>query len=80
MLVLVNLEQTFRSAVGTMRWRIKFMILGVGFLFAARAYTASQMLLFSQTDFSLQVVGCEKVICGVELFPSLQSPPQSITG
>ena len=26
-LVLMNLERTFRSSVGTMRWRIKFMIL-----------------------------------------------------
>src|SRR6266487_4300401 len=45
-LVLMNLERTFRSSVGTMRWRIKFMILGLGVLFAARAYSSSQVLLF----------------------------------
>jgi putative PEP-CTERM system histidine kinase len=44
-LVLVNLERTFRASVGTMRWRIKFMILGVGVLFAVRVYTSSQALL-----------------------------------
>jgi len=27
--VLMNLERTYRAAVGTMRWRIKFMILGL---------------------------------------------------
>ena len=28
-LILMNLEQTFRSAVGTMRWRIKFVVLAL---------------------------------------------------
>lgn len=45
-LVLVNLERTFRASVGTMRWRIKFMILGLGVLFAVRVYTSSQALLW----------------------------------
>jgi putative PEP-CTERM system histidine kinase len=45
LLVLMNLEQTFRAAVGTMRWRIKFMVLGLGILFAVRAYTSSEILL-----------------------------------
>jgi putative PEP-CTERM system histidine kinase len=45
-LVLMNLERTFRASVGTMRWRIKFMILGLGALFAARVYTSSQALLW----------------------------------
>ncbi len=45
-LVLTNLERTFRASVGTMRWRIKFMILGLGVLFAVRVYTCSQELLW----------------------------------
>jgi putative PEP-CTERM system histidine kinase len=45
-LVIMNLESTFRATVGTMRWRTKFMILGLGVLFAARAYTSTQLLLF----------------------------------
>jgi hypothetical protein len=44
-LVLMNLEQTFRASVGTQRWRLKFVILGLGALFAARVYGASQVLL-----------------------------------
>ena len=47
-LVLMNLEQTFRSSVGTQRWRLKFVILGLGALFGARVYTASQALLFRE--------------------------------
>ncbi len=37
-LILMNLEQTFRSAVGTMRWRIKFVVLGLAVIFGARLY------------------------------------------
>jgi len=49
-LVLVNLERTFRASAGAARWQIKFMILGLGTLFAARIYTSSQALLFSYMD------------------------------
>ena len=43
--VLMQLERTFWASVGTMRWRIKFMVLGLGLLFAVRAYTASQAII-----------------------------------
>src|SRR5205814_967313 len=46
-LILTNIERTFRAAVGTMRWRIKFLVLGLGIVFGARIYTGSQALLFS---------------------------------
>jgi putative PEP-CTERM system histidine kinase len=46
-LILMNVERTFRAAVGTMRWRIKFLVLGLGVIFGARIYTGSQALLFS---------------------------------
>jgi putative PEP-CTERM system histidine kinase len=46
-LILMNLERTFRAAVGTMQWRIKFLILGLAVIFGVRLYTRSQMLLFS---------------------------------
>lgn len=45
--MLVNLERTFHTSVGTMRWKIKYMLLGVGLLFASRLYTWSQALLFN---------------------------------
>ena len=44
-LILMNLEETFRAAVGTMRWRIKFLVLGIGVVFGARIYVQSQALL-----------------------------------
>jgi putative PEP-CTERM system histidine kinase len=55
-LVLMNLERTYRAAVGTMRWRIKFMILGLGMLFVVRAYISTQALLFHAIGLSLQTV------------------------
>jgi putative PEP-CTERM system histidine kinase len=41
-----QIERTFWTAVGTMRWRIKFMVLGLGVIFVARFYTSSQVVLF----------------------------------
>ncbi|MEO5717940.1 MAG: XrtA/PEP-CTERM system histidine kinase PrsK [Chthoniobacterales bacterium] len=64
-LILMNLERTLRSAVGTVRWRIKFVVLGLGVIFATRIYTRSQDLLFSGHQLALAsletlavVVGC----------------------
>src|SRR5690349_11513764 len=54
--ILMNFERTFRASVGTMRWRIKPMLLGLGLLFAARGYTSSQALLFHGVNLSLQSV------------------------
>ena len=63
-LVLMNLERTFLTAVGTMRWRIKFMILGLAVIFGARIYTRSQALLFSGIDPSLTVVDSGALLVG----------------
>ena len=60
--VVVNLERTFRASVGTMRWRIKYVILGVGLIFAARIYTSSQVLLYRGIDSSLESVGSGALI------------------
>ena len=49
-LVLMNLERTYRAAIGTMLWRIKSMILGLGVVFAVQAYVSSQALLFHALD------------------------------
>ena len=64
LLVLMNLERTFRAAVGTMRWRIKFTILGVGIIFAVRAYTSSQTLLMRRLDPSLVAVDSGALLLG----------------
>ena len=52
----INLEKTFRASVGVMRWRIKFMILGLGVLFAVRFCTSSQILLTHTIDSQLQMI------------------------
>lgn len=48
--ILMNLEQTFRSAVGTTRWRIKFAVLGLAVIFGGHLYVRAQVLLFSTYD------------------------------
>lgn len=64
-MALNNLEKTFRSAVGTMRWRIKFLILGLAVIFASRIYSLSQDMLYRAHDLTLTdfesaalIVGC----------------------
>ena len=52
-LILVNLEQTFRAAVGTMRWRIKYVVLALVVIFGARLYVSSQAILFSAPAIAL---------------------------
>jgi putative PEP-CTERM system histidine kinase len=66
-LVLMNLERTFRASVGTMRWRIKFMLMGVGLLFIVRLYTSSQALLFRGIDSSFQIMNSAAALIGAVL-------------
>ncbi len=63
-LVLMNLERTFRAAVGTMRWRIKFMLMGAGLVFTVRLYTSSQALLFRSVDPSFQIMNSAAALLG----------------
>jgi putative PEP-CTERM system histidine kinase len=65
--ILMNLEQTFRSAVGTMRWRIKFVVLGLAVIFGARLYVRSQALLFSAYDFHWSGVESSALLIGCVL-------------
>jgi len=66
-LILMNIERTFRSAVGTMRWRIKFLVLGLGVIFGARIYTRSQALLFSDYSPSQLTVESTALLVGCVL-------------
>jgi putative PEP-CTERM system histidine kinase len=61
----INLEKTLRASVGVMRWRIKFMILGLGVLFVVRFCTSSQILLTHAIDVRLEMlnVGALFVAC-----------------
>lgn len=53
-LVIMNLERTYRAAVGTVRWRVKFMLMGVGLLFAVRIFVASETIIFRSMDLALE--------------------------
>jgi putative PEP-CTERM system histidine kinase len=71
-LILMNLERTFRAAVGTMQWRIKFIVLGLGIVFGARIYTLSQALLFSggapplnDVDTVALLIGCALIVVAI---------------
>ena len=64
-MALNNLEKTFRSALGTMRWRIKYLILGLAVILAGRIYSLSQDMLYAAHDVTLTdfesvalLVGC----------------------
>jgi hypothetical protein len=63
-LILMNLERTLRSAVGTVRWRIKFVVLGLGVIFGVRIYTRSQDLLFSGHQLGLASLETGAVVLG----------------
>ncbi|MBA2585039.1 MAG: hypothetical protein H0U99_00960, partial [Chthoniobacterales bacterium] len=65
--ILMNVEKTFRSAVGTMQWRIKFVVIGVGIIFGARIYTRSQGILFSGHNLALIVIDLGALIIGCVL-------------
>src|SRR5271157_2629388 len=62
--ILMNLEQTFRSAIGTMRWRIKFVVLGLAVIFGAHLYVRSQALLFSAYDMNWSGVESSALLIG----------------
>lgn len=61
-LTLMNLEWTFRVCVGTMRWRIKYMVLGLAVLFMFRVYTGSQALLFTSVAKTLAEVNAGALV------------------
>jgi hypothetical protein len=73
--VLLNLERTLRAAVGTTRWRVKYMILGLMVLFGTRVYTHSQTLLFSAVNRSVLIVGLVGLFlaCGLIAFSLFRS-------
>jgi putative PEP-CTERM system histidine kinase len=93
-LILMNIERTFRSAVGTMRWRIKFLVLGLGVIFGALIYTRSQALLFSgyslaqlNVETAALLIGCALIAAGyvrsgfseIDVYPSRAVLHTSVT-
>ncbi len=55
-LIITNVEWTFRAAVGTSRWRIKYAVIGVALLFGVRIYSSSQVILYSANNVQLIVL------------------------
>ena len=53
-----------RSAIGTMRWQIKFVVIGVAITFAARLYVRSQAILFSAPDIAFWSVESSALLIG----------------
>jgi putative PEP-CTERM system histidine kinase len=66
-LILANLERTFRNATGHLRWQIKFMVLGLAVIFGVRIYTDSQTVLFSMLNPSLEFLNSLALLLGCVL-------------
>jgi putative PEP-CTERM system histidine kinase len=65
--VLMNLERTFRSAVGIMRWRLKYTILGLAVIFGERIYSHSNSFLISTLQPSYMLLDALVVAMGAGL-------------
>ncbi|MGE3541766.1 MAG: XrtA/PEP-CTERM system histidine kinase PrsK [Candidatus Tectimicrobiota bacterium] len=65
--ILMHLERTLRALAGHMRWQNKFMVLGLGTMFAARIYTSSQALLFSSIGISIEAINSYATIIAAGL-------------
>ncbi len=61
-IILANLEKTLRTSYGAIRWQIKFSVLGIGLIFAARVYTSTQALLYSMVDTQLFAINSSVLI------------------
>ena len=60
--VLMNLEKILRGSAGYIRWQVKFMVIGLGGLFALRLYTYSQNILYHFLDTKLELVNSVALI------------------
>lgn len=63
-MALDNLERTLRSAVGTLRWRIKFIIIGLGAIMLIRIYAGGQTLLYSSMNRNIQELNSIALLMG----------------
>jgi putative PEP-CTERM system histidine kinase len=92
--ILMNLEQTFRAAVGTKRWQIKFVVLGLAIVFGSRIYAQSQAILYSTYDVqwlgiesSGLLIGCAMLLAAylrtgfaeIDVYPSRAVLSSSVT-
>jgi putative PEP-CTERM system histidine kinase len=54
--IIMLLEKTLRTSTGLKRWKIKFLVLGIGSVFGARVYTVSMVLLFGMVNLQLEAI------------------------
>lgn len=62
--VLYGLEPSLRNSYGSVRWRLKYLTLGLGGIFAVRFYLLSQVLLFHLLEGNRLLTGTVAVIIG----------------
>ena len=63
-MILMNLERTFRHATGHMRWQTKFMFLGIGGIFGVMLFTHSQAVLFKGVNTGLDLLDLGALLVG----------------
>ncbi len=63
-MILLHIERILRHSVGHFRWKLKFMVLGIGVIFAARIYTISQALIFNSIKMELELINDAALILG----------------
>jgi len=61
-LILTLLERTLRDSRGRQRWQVKFLVLAIASIFAARLYTGSQALLFHTVYLRLEAVNAVALV------------------
>jgi putative PEP-CTERM system histidine kinase len=66
-IVVTHLERTFLGSVGVMRWRLKYMVLGVGVLFGHRLYVTSQSILYQMPEEAIGRGGAAALLVGCVL-------------
>jgi putative PEP-CTERM system histidine kinase len=64
-IVLLNIERVFRHSAGHFRWKIKFILIGIGCIFATRIYSISQALLFSSIKMELELVNDAALVLAI---------------
>ena len=66
-IALLQLERTFAASVGTLRWRLKFMVFGAGTILATRLFSGSQFLTTRRLDPVLDAFSAGGVLAGTIL-------------
>lgn len=64
---LMNLERTLHAAAGTLRWKVKFITLGVGIILAAQIFTNAQTLILGAIEPRSNEVNLAALVAGSAL-------------